>query len=230
MNRLADQEVAPISFMLDGQTVTAQPQETILQVARKSGVDIPHLCYSEGLRADGNCRACMVEIEGERVLAPACCRQPTEGMNVQSTSDKALRSQSLVLELLKGEVGPARHSSISELDYWCDNRGLSESRFGGRTQPPADQSHPAIAVNLESCIQCTRCLRACREEQVNDVIGLAFRGARAEIVFDLGDGMGDSSCVGCGECGQACPTGALMPSGNVARETSDTTVDSVCPY
>ena len=99
MNRLADQEVAPVNFTLDGQTVTAQPQETILQVAQKSGVDIPHLCYSEGLRVDGNCRACMVEIEGERVLAPACCRQPTEGMNVQSTSDKALRSQSLVLEL-----------------------------------------------------------------------------------------------------------------------------------
>ena len=84
MNRLADQEVPPVSFTLDGQTVTAQPQETILQVAQKSGVDIPHLCYSEGLRADGNCRACMVEIEGERVLAPACCRQPTEGMAIQS--------------------------------------------------------------------------------------------------------------------------------------------------
>jgi len=115
MNRLGDQEVAPISFTLDGHSVSAQPQETILQVAQKSGVDIPHLCYSEGLRADGNCRACMVEIEGERVLAPACCRQPTEGMNVQSTSQKALRSQSLVLELLKGEVGPARHTPVSEL-------------------------------------------------------------------------------------------------------------------
>ncbi len=230
MNRLGDQEVAPISFTLDGHSVSAQPQETILQVAQKSGVDIPHLCYSEGLRADGNCRACMVEIEGERVLAPACCRQPTEGMNVQSTSKKALRSQSLVLELLKGEVGPARHTPVSELEYWCQSFGLSESRFGGRTQPPADQSHPAIAVNLESCIQCTRCLRACREEQVNDVIGLAYRGARAEIVFDLGDGMGDSSCVGCGECVQACPTGALMPSGNVAQENDDATVDSVCPY
>ena len=102
MNRPGNQQVVPISFLLDGRSVTAQPQETILQVAQKSGVDIPHLCYSEGLRADGNCRACMVEIEGERVLAPACCRQPTEGMNVQSTSDKALRSQSLALELLKG--------------------------------------------------------------------------------------------------------------------------------
>ena len=72
MNRLADQEVAPVSFTLDGLKVTAQPQESILQVAQKNGVEIPHLCYSEGLRAAGNCRACMVEIEGERVLAPAC--------------------------------------------------------------------------------------------------------------------------------------------------------------
>jgi formate dehydrogenase major subunit len=73
-------------------------------------------------------------------------------------------------------------------------------------------SHPAIAVNLDACIQCTRCVRACRDEQVNDVIGLAFRGDQAKIVFDMDDPMGASTCVACGECVQACPTGALMPA------------------
>ena len=219
-----------VTFTLNNQSVEALQGETILQAARRQGVEIPHLCYSDGLATAGNCRACVVEIDGERVLAPSCCRYPSEGMKVSSDNERARRSQSLVLELLRGEVGTASHSNKSELDHWCEKHEISGSRFGGRHQPQADTSHPAIAVNLESCIQCTRCVRACREEQNNDVIGLAFRGAHAQIVFDLGDDMGASSCVGCGECVQACPTGALMPANNVGLEAIDKKVDSVCPY
>jgi len=219
-----------VSFTLNDQPVTATSGETILQAARRNGVDIPHLCYADGLATAGNCRACVVEIEGERVLAPSCCRAPSEGMKVSSDNPRARRSQSLVLELLRGEVGDTSHTNDSELDHWCDHYELEQSRFGGRHQPAGDLSHPAIAVNMESCIQCTRCVRACREEQNNDVIGLAFRGAHAQIVFDLGDDMGASSCVGCGECVQACPTGALMPAGNVGLNPIDKKVDSVCPY
>ena len=219
-----------VSFTLNDQPVTATSGETILQAARRNGIDIPHLCYADGLATAGNCRACVVEIDGERVLAPSCCRAPVEGMKVSSNNDRARRSQSLVLELLRGEVGEASHTTESELDHWCDQYDLAQSRFGGRHQPKGDLSHPAIAVNMESCIQCTRCVRACREEQNNDVIGLAFRGAHAQIVFDLGDDMGASSCVGCGECVQACPTGALMPAGEVGLKQIDKKVDSVCPY
>ena len=219
-----------VSFTLNDQPVTAMSGETILQAARRNGVDIPHLCYADGLATAGNCRACVVEIDGERVLAPSCCRAPTEGMKVSSNNARARRSQSLVLELLRGEVGEASHTNDSELDHWCGQYDLAQSRFGGRHQPKGDLSHPAIAVNMESCIQCTRCVRACREEQNNDVIGLAFRGAHAQIVFDLGDDMGASSCVGCGECVQACPTGALMPAGDVGLKKIDKKVDSVCPY
>jgi formate dehydrogenase major subunit len=99
-----------------------------------------------------------------------------------------------------------------------------------REQPRADVSHPAMAVNLDACIQCKRCVRACREEQVNDVIGYALRGARSEIVFDLNDPMGDSTCVACGECVQACPTGALMPKTQIGSQVVDKKVDSVCPF
>jgi len=151
-----------ITFTLNNQAVEAKQGETILQAARREGVDIPHLCYSDGLATAGNCRACVVEIDGERVLAPSCCRYPSEGMKVSSDNERARRSQSLVLELLRGEVGTASHSKHSELDHWCQEQAISESRFGGRAQPKADVSHPAIAVNLESCIQCTRCVRACR--------------------------------------------------------------------
>ena len=219
-----------VSFTLNEKLVEAHPGETILQAARREGIEIPHLCYSDGLATAGNCRACVVEIEGERVLAPSCCRAPSDGMKVSTDNPRARRSQSLVLELLRGEVGDASHTQHSELDDWCQKHQVESSRFGGREQPIQDVSHPAIAVNLESCIQCTRCVRACREEQMNDVIGLAFRGAHSQIVFDLGDDMGASSCVGCGECVQACPTGALMPSGDVGLEEIDREVDSVCPY
>jgi formate dehydrogenase major subunit len=97
-------------------------------------------------------------------------------------------------------------------------------------QVPQDLSHPAMAVNLDACIQCTRCVRACREEQVNDVIGLAFRGEHAKIVFDMDDPMGVSTCVACGECVAACPTGALTLARDAALVTPDKQIDSVCPY
>ena len=163
MSSLSNGSVTPISFTLDGKTVRGSSDETILETAIRTGIEIPHLCYSDRLRADGNCRACVVEIEGERVLAPSCCRTPAEGMNVLTRSERARHSQSLVLELLRGEVGDAAHTRQSELDQWCEKLGVSSSRFGGRRQPASEGSHPAIAVNLESCIQCTRCLRACRE-------------------------------------------------------------------
>ncbi|MEO1848303.1 MAG: 2Fe-2S iron-sulfur cluster-binding protein, partial [Pseudomonadota bacterium] len=108
-----------VSFSLNGREVSAGPGESILQVARREEIEIPHLCYADGLAAAGNCRACMVEIDGERVLAPSCCRTPVEGMRVVSNSARAKSSQSLILELLRGEVGESSHTQASELDEWC---------------------------------------------------------------------------------------------------------------
>ena len=222
-----------IGFSLDGKEIEARPNETILQAAKRAGVDIPHLCYKDGYRADGNCRACVVEIEGERVLQPSCCRYPTEGMQVHSDNERARKSQSLVIELLKSDMPDDDRSPYrpdSELDHWADFLGVETSRYPRRHQPLADLSNPAIAVNLDACIQCTRCVRACREEQVNDVIGYAFRGDHAQIVFDIDDPMGISSCVSCGECVQACPTGALMPANELGNVEIERKVDSTCPY
>ena len=219
-----------VAFHLDGREVGARPGETILQAARRHGVEIPHLCYTDGLRPDGNCRACVVEIEGERPLAASCCRTPQAGMQVSTRSERARHSQKLVLELLLSDMGVTAHTRHSELDAWAEALKVGTPRFPMRRQPEPDVSHPAIAVNLDACIQCTRCQRACREEQVNDVIGYAHRGSEAAIVFDVADPMGTSSCVGCGECVQACPTGALMPARGVGLLEPDKTVDSVCPY
>jgi formate dehydrogenase major subunit len=200
------------NFLLDGVAIGARDGETILQAAERNGVAIPHLCYTEGMRPDGNCRACVVEIKGERVLAPSCVRKPTENMEVFSMNDRARHSQRIVLELLLSDAAAsARYRSDSELMHWADTLGVHSSRFPEREQRAPDLSHPAIDVHLDACIQCTRCVRACREVQVNDVIGYAYRGLGALPVFDLDDPMGASTCVACGECVQACPTGALLP-------------------
>jgi formate dehydrogenase major subunit len=228
-----------IKFTLDGREVEARPGETIWQVARREGIDIPHLCWlpEPGYRADGNCRACMVEIEGERVLAASCIRKPAPGMKVVTASDRARTARRMVMELLLADQ-PARavaHHPDSRLWQWADRMDIHESRFPERDLPSPDLSHPAMAVHLDACIQCNLCVRACREVQVNDVIGMAFRNADAEIVFDMDDPMGASTCVACGECVQACPTGALMPANlldakGVGHVETDREVQSVCPY
>ena len=139
----------------------------------------------------------------------------------------------MVVELLKSDMSTTEKSPYtpaSELDVWADFLGVKASRFSARKQPSRDLSNPAIAVNLDACIQCTRCVRACREEQVNDVIGYAYRGSKSAIVFDLDDPMGLSTCVSCGECAQACPTGALMPANGIGNIVADRVVESACPY
>ncbi|MEN3278811.1 MAG: formate dehydrogenase major subunit, partial [Massilia sp.] len=185
-----------VSFELNGRAVEALPHETLIEVADREGVAIPRLCYKEGFDAVGNCRSCMVEIDGERVLAPSCCRNPTPGMKVKTDSPRAVAAQKMVLELLQADMPEAEYTRKNEVDLWAEKLGLGRSRFTStRRQPQVDASHAAMTVNLDACIQCTRCVRACRDEQVNDVIGLAFRGENAKIVFDQDDPMGASTCV-----------------------------------
>ena len=219
-----------VRFTLNGREVSGLQGEPILEVARREGIQIPHLCYKPGLEAAGNCRACVVEIAGERTLAASCCRSATAGIKVTTDSERALKSQKLVLELLQSDMPEADYTRHNEVDQWSAKLGVGKPRFAARTQPAQDLSHPAIAVNLDACIQCTRCLRACRDAQVNDVIGLAWRGDHAKIVFDMHDPLGASTCVACGECVQACPTGALMPAREAALAVPDRAVPSVCPY
>ena len=223
-------DVPLVTFTLNGQKVVTRADQTILQTADDHGIEVPRLCYMEGMRADGNCRTCMVEIKGERVLAASCCRYPKDGMEVTTNSARAVASQKMSLELLLSDIPETSYTLDSELDLWAKKMGIGKPRFHSRHQPVEDLSHPAMAVHLDACIQCKRCVRACREEQVNDVIGYAFRGGHSKIVFDLDDPMGNSTCVACGECVQACPTGALMPARDVALTVPDKTVDSVCPY
>jgi len=228
-----------IKFTLNGAEVEAAPDETIWQVAEREGTEIPHLCYAPkpGYRADGNCRACMVEIGGERALAASCIRNPVEGMVVNSQSERAKSAREMVFEMLLADqpAPEAAHEPDSRFWDWTKKLGIEASRFPARETPQPDTSHPAMAVNLDACIHCNLCVRACREVQVNDVIGMAGRGISSEIVFDMGDPMGHSTCVACGECVQACPTGALMPANllddaGVYSGGAEKQIDSLCPY
>lgn len=232
-----------ISFSLDGQDVTAEAGETIWQVAKRHGTTIPHLCHKDqtGYRSDGNCRACVVEVEGERVLAASCCRAPSAGMKVHTGSERATKARAMVMELLVADQPEPEvaHDKSSHLWDMASAQGVSVSRFPTLEAdriPLLDDSHVAMRVNLDACIQCGLCVRACREVQVNDVIGMAGRGHDAYPSFDFADPMGESTCVACGECVQACPTGALMPasvldSAEVGDSRDyDSEVKSVCPF
>ncbi|WP_353237453.1 formate dehydrogenase subunit alpha [Limnohabitans sp.] len=233
--------MSTVQFTLNGQSVEAPAGQSLFNIAKDLGIAIPHLCHKEGLAPDGNCRACVVEVEGERTLAPSCCRSATPGMQVQTNSERAVKSQKMVLEMLLADLPEQGHKWLDdraqaphgELSQWAEHHGVQVRPSLAALQReavPADLSHPAMAVNLDACIQCNRCQRACRDLQVNDVIGLAFRGAHTQVVFDLADPMGGSSCVGCGECVQACPTGALMPKSHMGPQKVDREVASVCPF
>ncbi|MET4027535.1 formate dehydrogenase major subunit [Marinobacter sp. MBR-99] len=252
------------TLTLDDVEVQAYPGETLWQVAKRAGETIPHLCFKDapGYRADGNCRACMVEVEGERVLAASCIREAAPGMVVRSAaSARAQDARTAVLELLLADQPERAQSPDQSSHLWHTADQLAIDASAVRQRLPAraeraeptvhhveprsgslaharghDFTHSAMNVNLDACITCGLCERACREVQGNDVIGLAHRGAASKVVFDFDDPMGDSTCVACGECVQACPTGALMPASLIDAQgcgdsaTADRTVDSVCPY
>ncbi|WP_273427395.1 formate dehydrogenase subunit alpha [Marinobacter sp.] len=257
-------ESTRFTLTLDGVEVQAHRGETLWQVAKRAGETIPHLCFKDapGYRADGNCRACMVEVEGERVLAASCIREAAPGMVVRSAgSARVQEARRSVLELLLADQPERAESPDRASHLWklVDELAIDVSSVrqrlpahSERNEPTVhhvaprsdalaharghDRSHSAMSVNLDACITCGLCERACREVQGNDVIGLAHRGAASKVVFDFDDPMGESTCVACGECVQACPTGALMPAtvidgqGRGDSAMADRTVDSVCPY
>ncbi|MFQ5845305.1 MAG: molybdopterin-dependent oxidoreductase, partial [Planctomycetota bacterium] len=226
----------PVTLTIDGRKVAVPEATTIWAAARRAGVEIPVLCHDPKLEPAGVCRMCAVEVEGARVLAAACVRAVEEGMVVRTASEKVERCRAMLTELMmadqpetSGKEATTGDDRLFELARRYEVR-VRLPRGDGR---PGDDSSPAIAVDHAACILCDRCIRACDDLQNNDVIGRTGKGYGARIAFDLDHPMGSSTCVTCGECVAACPTGALLNKDLHAplrpREELKT-VRSVCPY
>ncbi|MCY3714642.1 MAG: formate dehydrogenase subunit alpha [Gemmatimonadetes bacterium] len=205
-----------VTLTIDGRSLTAPAGATIWEAARSAGIDIPTLCHDPKLEPVAVCRVCVVDVENARTLPAACIRQVEEGMAVRTDTDRVRRARRTLVELL--EAGqphaddrrkPAEQDELARLGVQLQS---DPSRFAAtRSTPPVqpDLSSPVIAVDLNACILCDRCIRACDDVQVNDVIGRSGKGCGTRIAFDNGLPLGESSCVSCGECVATCPTGAL---------------------
>lgn len=225
-----------VMLRIDDHMVDASVGTSLLEAARRCGIIIPSVCVCdrEGYEAEASCRFCLVEIEGENKLAPACRREVAEGLVVRTSSERALQARRVVAELTLSEQGAGALRPGFRLAEALAQIGVGATRFGHRPAiEPTVPPHPAIVVDFDACIRCGLCRTACQDVQVNGVIGMSGRGNGARIVFDADVSLSASSCVACGECAQVCPTGALATVSSepaVARSVPATTADTICPF
>jgi formate dehydrogenase major subunit len=213
--------MACLNITINGRQVEAQSGQTVLQAATANGVEIPVLCHHPALQPQGSCRMCLVEIEKQRSLQPACTFPVTDGMVILTESEKVVAARKFVLELLFSErihycmycpmsgTGESTDCDLQRLGY---RYGLTSWEYAPNYKKrwPVDASRPYFVLDHSRCILCRRCVRACDEIAANHTIGVKDRGARSMIIADMDVPFGASSCVSCGTCLQVCPTGALM--------------------
>ena len=228
--------MASVTLTIDGREISVPQGTSIWDAANLAGVDVPVLCHDRSVKPVGVCRMCAVEIEGARVMAASCVREAEQGMVVHTASEKVERCRSMLTELLLSEQPETSRKQETTGDdrlFALQERYGVEVRLPRGNHRPQDDSSPAIAVDHQACILCDLCIRACDDLQNNDVIGRTGKGYGARIAFDLDNPMGRSTCVTCGECVAACPTGALINKPIAApirpREELEA-VESVCPY
>lgn len=200
-----------ITLTIDGHSVTVAAGTTVLEAAKKVGVDIPTICYHEACTANALCRLCVVEVEGARVLSPACVAQVGAGMIVYTRSERVERSRRTILELLASAVDLSEAAQIQEqmAEYAADPQRFQDGR---RRQPPLLDDNPMYIRDYSKCVLCWRCVQVCAEDaQYTYAINFSGRGFETLIATFFDKPMPQTTCVFCGQCVGVCPTGALKP-------------------
>ena len=227
-----------ITLTIDGREVLVREGSTILDACRGLGVDTPTLCQLDNLTPVNACRVCVVELEGSRVLVPACSRKVESGMKVHTDTERVRHSRKLVLELLGSSVDMML--TAPEVHGWMSRYGAAPERFGKvqTVAQPVKVDNELYVRDYSRCILCYKCVEACGVDAQNTfAIAVAGRGFDAHISTEFDVGLPDSACVYCGNCIGVCPTGALMfKSEHDMRaagswdESRQTVTETVCPY
>jgi formate dehydrogenase major subunit len=226
-----------INLRINGRQIRARAGQTVLEAAKGAGIDIPSLCHHPAITPHGACRICLVEIERQRTLQPACTFPVAEGMKVETESPKVVEERKFVLQVLFSERN--HYCMFCEMSGDCELQALAY-RYGmdhwtyqnPYPKIPVDGTRKYFIMDHNRCILCRRCIRACSELAANNTLGVKFRGAKTMISADMDIPFGDSTCVACGTCLQVCPTGALVDrkSAYTGRETQVERTKSVCMF
>ena len=211
------------TLIIDGKNVSARAGQTILEVARENGIEIPTLCHLDGLSDVGACRLCVVEVKGSPKLFPACVTSVFEGMEVSTQSERLQKHRRTILELLFTERNHICSVCVSnghcELQTLAQQQGMTHVRLPYRNPELAvDASHERFTADHNRCILCTRCVRVCAEIEGAHVWDVMGRGIDSMVITDLHQPWGESSCTRCGKCVQVCPTGALFDKSKIGSD------------
>ena len=200
-----------LTLLMDGQEISVEKGKTLLDAARENGMDIPTICFHEATTANGLCRMCVVEVEGMRVLQPACIVQAANNMKVQTRSEKVVRARKTILEMLASTMDL---SDAPEILTMMDEYGANAERFpdAERRESEVIDDNPMYIRDYSKCLLCWRCVQVCAEDaQYTFAINFDGRGFETQIGTFFDKAIPETSCVLCGQCVGVCPTGALKP-------------------
>jgi NADH dehydrogenase/NADH:ubiquinone oxidoreductase subunit G len=200
-----------VTFLMDGKEITIEDGKTLLEAARENGIDIPTICFHEATTANALCRICVVEVDGMRVLQPACIVEAANNMKVQTRSEKVIRARRTILEMLASTMDLSEAPEIQKMMY---EYGASSSRFpdSERRESQVKDDNPMYVRDYSKCLLCWRCVQVCAEDaQYTFAINFDGRGFETQIGTFFDRTIPETSCVLCGQCVAVCPTGALKP-------------------